>query len=100
MLTDDTVPAWLNKVSRSAVVASKERLPTNNFIAIKPPQEQKGPGNHEYGSRGLLSLEPTQRDVRNEPNNKILPEHSPDYKPGRRRASSQRPVSLVRALCS
>ncbi len=60
-----TVPAWLNNSSRSSLVALKERLPTNNFVATTNLQK-KGPGNHEYGSRGLYSLEPTHCHKRTE----------------------------------
>src|SRR5581483_2936013 len=67
-LADTTAPAWLNSDSKSPLVVLKERLPTNNFVATKKTSKEKGPGNHEYGSRGLLSRtklnqQPDQRQI-------------------------------------
>src|SRR2546427_1761674 len=62
-----TAPTWLNRSSRSALVVENERLPTNNFVATKNLQTQKGPENHECGSRGQLSLEPNSEGQQNKP---------------------------------
>jgi hypothetical protein len=72
MLTEVTAPTWLNRSSRSAFVVENERLPTNNFVATRNLQTQKGPENHECGSRGQLSLEPNSEGQQNKPDIEII----------------------------
>src|SRR6266545_8221324 len=67
-----TAPTWPNRASRSALVVENERLPTNNFVATKNLQTQKGPENHECGSRGQLSLEPNSAGQQNKPDTETI----------------------------
>ena len=92
-LTEVTAPTWLKRASRSAFVVENERLPTNNFVATKTLQTQKGPKNHEYGSRGQISLEPNSTEQPNKPDTetiaglcppiqaKLASTHAPDLVP-------------------
>lgn len=52
-----TVPTWLNNCSRSSLVALKERLPTNNFVATIT-SKKRAPGTTSTVP-GAPTLEPT-----------------------------------------